>query len=46
MGRKSVDQDYKTFINPIELAETVAFLISFDKEMVIDEIRLNRMIIQ
>lgn len=46
MGRKSIDQDYKTFINPIEVAETVAFLISFDKEMVIDEIRLNRMIIQ
>lgn len=46
MGRKSVDQNYKTFINPVEIAKTVAFLISFDKEMVIDEIRLNRMIIQ
>ena len=46
MGKKSVNQNYNTFIDPIEIAEVVTFLISFDNEMIIDEIRLNRMLIQ
>lgn len=46
MGKKSVNQNFNTFINPVEIAEVVTFLISLDNEMVIDEIRLNRMVIQ
>jgi fengycin family lipopeptide synthetase B len=46
MGKLSKNQDFNTFINPAEIAEVVTFLISLDSEMVIDEIRLNRMIIQ
>ena len=41
-----VDQDYNTFLNPKEIADTVIFVISFDNEMIIDELRLNRMKIE
>lgn len=44
MGRKVKGQDFKTFIDPKEVAELIVYLISFDKEMLPDEIRLNRMI--
>ena len=40
------DQDFKTFLNPKEVAEVVIFAISFDSEMIVDEIRLNRMIMK
>ena len=46
MGRRIENQDYDTFLNPAEIAEYVAFIGSFDGEMVSDEIRLNRMIIR
>ena len=46
MSKKSIDQDFKTFINPKEVAEVVIFAISFDSEMIVDEIRLNRMIMK
>ena len=42
MGETLVDQDYNTFLNPKEIAETVIFVISFDNEMIIDELKLNR----
>jgi len=48
MGRKveELGQDYDTFINPKELAEYVVYVSSFDKEMISEEVRLNRLIIR
>jgi len=46
MGKLAKNQNFNTFINPEEIAEYIVFIISFDKEMVSEEIRLNRMIIQ
>lgn len=46
MGESLVDQDYNTFLNPKEIAETVIFVISFDNEMIIDELKLNRIKIE
>ena len=34
--------EYETFLNPKEVAEFTVFLISFDKEMISEEIQLNR----
>ncbi len=46
MGKLIKNQNFNTFINPDEIAEYIVFIISFDKEMISEEIRLNRMIIQ
>lgn len=46
MGKLVKNQVFDTFIDPKEIAEYIVFIISFDKEMVSDEIRLNRMITQ
>jgi short-subunit dehydrogenase len=46
MGKLAKNQDYSTFIEPKEVAEYVVFLISFDGNMISDEIRLNRMFLQ
>lgn len=46
MGKKVKNQSYDSFIDPHEIAEFIAFLISFDGEMVSEEILLNRMMIQ
>ncbi|MDO8486240.1 MAG: SDR family oxidoreductase [Candidatus Staskawiczbacteria bacterium] len=46
MGKKITWQDYNTLIDPEDIAEYVSFIISFDGDMVVDETRLNRMIIQ
>jgi short-subunit dehydrogenase len=45
MGASDYRQDFSTFINPKEIASYVAFIISFDSEMVIEESRLNRIFI-
>ena len=42
MGRSVIGQNYETFLNPDEIAEFIAYLISFDNEMVSEEIRLSR----
>jgi short-subunit dehydrogenase len=42
MGASDYRQDFSTFINPKEIASYIAFIISFDSEMVIEESRLNR----
>ena len=42
MGKQDEKQDYKTFLNPKEVAEYILFSIKFDKELVSEEIRLNR----
>jgi NAD(P)-dependent dehydrogenase (short-subunit alcohol dehydrogenase family) len=36
------DERFDSFMNPNEIAEFIAYLISFDNEMVSEEIRLNR----
>jgi len=48
MGRKveELGQDYDTFINPKELAEYIVYISSFDKEMISEEVRLNRLVIR
>ncbi len=46
MARKSIDQNFDTFLDPKEVAEFIIFAISFDNELVSNEIRLNRMIIE
>jgi NADP-dependent 3-hydroxy acid dehydrogenase YdfG len=43
MGKLSKDQKFKTFLEPKEIADYVAFVISFDKQLISEEIRLNRM---
>jgi 3-oxoacyl-[acyl-carrier protein] reductase len=46
MGRLIKGQRFDTFIAPMEVAEYVAFICSFDDEMISDEIRLNRMVME
>lgn len=46
MGKQIKGQNFDTFIAPREIAEYIAFISSFDNEMVSEEIRLNRMVIQ
>ena len=36
------DEEFDSFMNPNEIAEFIAYLISFDNEMVSEEIRLSR----
>lgn len=42
MGKLSKDQKYETFLDPSEVARYVEFVISFDDDLVSEEIRLNR----
>jgi 3-oxoacyl-[acyl-carrier protein] reductase len=42
MGKLSKDQKFETFLKPKEIADYVAFVISFDKQLISEEIRLNR----
>lgn len=44
MGKLLKNQDFNTFIEPEELAKYVIFLISFDDNMIPEEVRLNRFI--
>ena len=46
MGKKVKGQLYETFIDPEEIAEYIAFVISFNNEMISEEIKLNRVNIQ
>jgi short-subunit dehydrogenase len=46
MGKITKDQDFETFLDPKEIAKYVVFAISFDKEMISEEIRLNRINIE
>ena len=43
MGKSVVGQSYQTFLNPNEVAELIVRLISFDSEMISQEIQLHRM---
>jgi short-subunit dehydrogenase len=44
MAKVLTNQDFSTFIHPKEIAEMIVFTISFDNEMISDEIILNRII--
>lgn len=46
MAQVLTEQDFSTFMDPKQVAEFIVFVILFDKEMVADEIRLNRMKLQ
>ena len=46
MGKKVKNQDFSTFIDPGELAEYIGFTISFDSDMISEELRINRFKIQ
>ena len=45
MGKQDKKQNYKTFLDPKEVAKYIIYSINFDKELVTEEIRLNRFII-
>jgi fengycin family lipopeptide synthetase B len=42
MGKKVKNQDFDTFIDPVEIAKYIIFSISFDGEMISNEIQLKR----
>jgi 3-oxoacyl-[acyl-carrier protein] reductase len=44
MGKLIENHNFNTFLDPKEIAEYVAFICSFDNEMISEEIRLSRMI--
>ena len=46
MGKLITNQNFDTFINPDEIAEYVNFICAFNGEMISDEIRLNRMVVE
>lgn len=46
MGKKVKNQNFETFIDPKDIAKYISFVISFDSEIITNEIRLNRMVIQ
>ncbi len=46
MGKNTKDQNFETFLDPKEIAKYIVFAISFDKELISEEIRLNRINIE
>ncbi len=46
MGKMIPNQDYTTLLEPEEIAEYLIFVISFNREMIIEETRLKRFIIR
>ncbi|MBT5641072.1 MAG: SDR family oxidoreductase [Rhodobiaceae bacterium] len=46
MGMTDTRQDFSTFITPMEVAEYVHFIASFDSEGISEEFRINRMVIR
>lgn len=45
MGEDILGQDYDSFLQPREVAEYISFAISFDGQMITDELRLNRLFV-
>ncbi len=43
MGLSIPHQNFETFLNPAEIAEYISFSISFDRELISDEIMLKRL---
>jgi len=46
MGKLIKNQKFDTLIDPKEVAEYIIFISSFDDEMISEEVRLNRMVIE
>jgi len=46
MGLETKGQDYSTFLNPDDIAKYVLFMISFDSNIISEEILLKRMVTQ
>lgn len=46
MGRAVKNRDFSTFLDPAEVARLAVDLIEYDGSMVVDEVRLNRMVIR
>lgn len=46
MAKLSIDQDFSTFLSPIDVANYIVFVMKYDNEMVVDESRLNRMVMK
>ena len=44
MGKKVKKQNFNSFINPIEVANTMKFLLNNEKSMSIDELKIKRSI--
>ena len=42
MDKISTDYNFKTFLDPIEVTGIIVFVISLDENLVINEMRLNR----
>jgi 3-oxoacyl-[acyl-carrier protein] reductase len=42
MGKQDKKQNYKTFLDPKEVAEHIVYSMNFDKGLVSEELRLNR----
>ena len=46
MGEDTIGQDYSTFLDASDIAKYVAFAISFDSNIVTEEILLKRMTVK
>ena len=46
MGKLVPNQDYDTFMDPVEIADFIVKIMSYNSDMISEEIRLNRMIVQ
>ena len=46
MGKTDTRQEFSSFLRPEEVAEYIVFIIKFDNELISDELRLNRVIVQ
>jgi len=46
MGRDVVGQDYETFIDPNELSKFIIDVIEYDNNLIAEEIRVNRVLVQ
>lgn len=46
MGRLVPRQDFSTFLDPQDVAKHLVFTISFDSEIISEEVRLNRFVIK
>jgi short-subunit dehydrogenase len=46
MGKQVPNQDFSTFLDPADVAAYVVFTISFESNIISEEVRVNRLIIQ
>lgn len=46
MGSTDKRQDYSTFLDPQEVAEYILFMMSYNSELISEEVRVNRMVVQ